>query len=412
VGGRWSPSVPSNRRALTFIFITVFLDLLGGGLLVPVIPYLVRPYRTDAMTVALLAVSFSAAQFLAGPALGALSDRIGRRPVLVLSVLGSACGYFLFGFATALWMLFAARLLDGVTGGNLSTAQAYIADVTPPSERGRAFGLIGAAFGLGFVFGPAIGGVLSHVSLQAPAFAAGGLSLVTAAFGAFVLPESLPPERRRKGIRWRDLDPIRQIGGALSRPGLRGLLVAVFALNFAFSGLQTNFALFTLTRFGLGPSQNAVFFTVIGLLAVVMQGGVVGRVLKRAPERSVAMVGLGIMSCGFLSLALVPRAWMIFACIVLISVGSGLSNPTLTGMISKRVSHDEQGSILGATQSIGGITRIAGPAWAGLVFDAFGTGAPYATGAVWILAALGAVRASGGPGAPATDASPPPAGPV
>ena len=230
------------------------------------------------MTVGLLALSFAAAQFLATPALGLVSDRIGRRPVLILSVLGSGLAYVVFGFAHALWLLFAARIVDGLTGGNISAAQAYIADVTPPSARAKNMGLIGAAFGLGFIFGPALGGLLARISLETPAFAAGGLSLVTAAFGYFVLPESLPPERRRREpLRLAELNPARQVGAALLRPELRPFLFALFALNFALSGLQTNFAVFTLTRFGLGPEQNAVIFSFLGIVAALMQGVVMRR---------------------------------------------------------------------------------------------------------------------------------------
>jgi multidrug resistance protein len=192
-----SPETPkASRGGLVFVLATAFLDMLGAAILIPVLTYIVRLYNTDALVVGLLSVVYSAAQFGAAPILGWLSDRYGRRPVLLLSVLGSALGYFLFGIGGALWVLFLSRLIDGITGGNISTAQAYIADVTPPQDRAKNFALMGAVFSLGFVLGPAIGGVLGQFNVILPALAAGTLSLLSVIFGYFMLPESLPKERR------------------------------------------------------------------------------------------------------------------------------------------------------------------------------------------------------------------------
>jgi MFS family permease len=378
----------TDRRALAFIFAAVFLDLLGAGLLLPIIPFYVRQFAPDALTVGLLALSFAAAQFLATPALGVVSDRVGRRPVLVLSVLGSGVAYLVFGFAHALWLLFAARIVDGLTGGNISAAQAFIADVTAPHERAKNMGLIGAAFGLGFIFGPALGGLLAHISLQAPAFAAGGLSLMTACFGYFVLPESLPRgKRRREPIRLRELNPAGQVGAALGRPELRPFLLALLAINFTLSGLQTNFAVFTLARFGLGPSENAYVFTMLGVVAALMQGVVMRRLVEKFPERPLAGAGLALMTAGLLLLAGSSALWMVYAAVAVTAIGSGMAAPTLTGIVSRRVSGSEQGAILGANQSLNSLTRIFGPLWAGAVFDRVGWGAPYWTAAVGVAAA-------------------------
>ncbi|MBW4561624.1 MAG: MFS transporter [Mojavia pulchra JT2-VF2] len=374
---------------MIFIFITLFLDLLGSGLLVPVIPFLVREYSKDALTIGLLAVSFSAAQFIASPVLGVLSDRYGRRPVLLISLLGTTLGYFIFGFANALWLLFAARLLDGFTGGNISTAQAYIADISPPQDRAKNFGLIGAAFGLGFIFGPALGGLLGQISLQAPAFAAGILSLATTIFGFFALPESLPPQKRlQRPIRLKELNPIAQVGDVLQRPVLRGLLLANFAKNFAFSGLQTNFALFTFVRFGLGSGANGAIFSYIGVLAALMQGLIVRRLVKHFREEQLAVVGFGMMAVGFSLISFVPTIWMLYPALTFIPVGSGLVTPTLMGLISKQVAIQEQGTILGASQAIASLTQVVAPVWAGAVFDYVGIGAPYWTGAIWLVVAV------------------------
>jgi MFS family permease len=379
----------AQRRTLTFVFLTVFLDLLGAGILIPILPYLVRQFRTDAFTVGLLSVSFSAAQFFAAPVLGVLSDRFGRRPVLLFSILGSAVGYFLFGWAGTLWLMYFARIVDGVTGGNISTAMAAIADISDPKDRAKNFGLIGMAFGLGFIIGPALGGLLSKVSLQAPAYGAACISLVTAAFGYFALPETLPPEKRRKGgAAWADLSPFRPIAAALERPQLRLLLGALFFLNFAFTALQTNFSNFTMERFQFTAEQNAWVFAFIGLMVAILQGGVVRRLLPVFGEVRLAVVGFLVFIAGFLVLAAAWIPWWVYPSMALISVGSAFTNPTLNAMISRRASAVEQGSILGTTQSVLSLTRVFGPAWAGLVFDHFGSGAPYWTGAAFIGLAL------------------------
>ncbi len=389
---------PPPRRALLFIFAAVFLDLLGAGLLLPIIPYYVRQFDKDALTVGLLALSFAAAQFLATPALGLVSDRIGRRPVLIFSVLGSGLAYLVFGMAHALWLLFVARIADGLTGGNISAAQAYIADVTTPHDRAKNMGLIGAAFGLGFIFGPGLGGLLARISLQAPAFAAGGLSLLTAGFGYFVLPESLPPERRRREpIRLRELNPAKQVGAALRRPELRRFLLALFALNFALSGLQTNFPVFTLTRFGLGPEQNALIFTFLGVTAALMQGVAIRRLVKWFRAKPLAVTGLALMTGGLLVLAFSSALWMVYAAVATTAIGSGMATPTLTGAVSRSVSALEQGTILGASQAFTSLTRIFGPLWAGLAFDHAGPGAPYWTSAVVVFAAMVMIATSAGP---------------
>jgi len=385
----------AGRRPLTFIFLTVFLDLLGVGILVPVLPFIVAQFRTDALTVGLLSLTFAAAQFLASPVLGAWSDRVGRRKVLLMSVLGTSVGYFIFGAAQVLWLLFLARLIDGFTGGNVSTAQAYIADVSAPEDRAKNFGLIGAAFGLGFIIGPALGGILSHWSLRAPAYAAGVLSLVTVTFGFLVLPESLPAERRIKApFRLGDLHPLGHLGEAVRRPGIARIFAAFFAMNFAMSGLQSNFAVFTHARFGLGPQGNALLFTLVGVVGVLVQGVLLRRIPTAGHERPIAMAGLLLMALGFASTAFVPAIAWLYPAIALLALGSAAAGPMLTSEVSRSVTGSEQGWVLGSLQSVASLTRIAGPLWAGLVFDHIGPGAPYWSGALWVLAGLGAASLS------------------
>lgn len=378
-----------QRRTLIFVFLTVFLDLLGAGILIPILPYLVRQFRSDAFTVGMLSVAFSAAQFLAAPVLGALSDRIGRRPVLLFSILGSALGYFLFGIAGSLWVMFIARIIDGATGGNISTAMAAIADTSEPEDRAKNFGLIGMAFGLGFIIGPALGGVLSKISIQAPAYGAACISLLTATFGYFKFPETLPPDRRKLGIvSTAEANPFQSVAGALARPEIRMILIALFFLNFAFAGLQTNFSVYTIDRFQFGPDDNAWVFAFIGLLAAVMQGVVVRRLLPILGERPMAIQGFFYFFIGFGFVAFAPSAIWLFPGVALIAIGSSFTNPTLNGFISQRSPANEQGSILGTTQSVLSLTRVAGPAWAGVVYDRFGVSSPYWTGAAFIALAL------------------------
>ncbi len=386
-----TPSPPS-RHALALIFATIFLDLLGIGILVPVIPFLVRRFESDALTVGLLALSFSAAQFLAAPMLGVLSDRFGRRPVLLLSLLGSAFGYFLFGWAGMLWIMFLGRIIDGFTGGNISAAQAYIADISPPQDRAKNFGLVGAAFGLGFIIGPALGGVLAKISLAAPAYGAGILALITMAFGYFLLPESLTAENRRvQPLLPADLNPFTHAMKALQRNDLWPILLAFFFMNFAFSGLQTNFAVYTADKLGMGPEGNAAVFAYIGVIAVIMQAVIVRRLSRHYPDRHLAAVGIAIMSCGFLATAWAHDLFSLYVACTLTPIGSGLTTPTLTSLLSKLVTAREQGWALGASQSAASLARIAGPVWAGLVYDHISQGAPYWTGAIWMVLTLGVV---------------------
>lgn len=382
----------ANKKAISLIFVIVVLDLMGAGILVPVIPYIVREFRTDAATVGWLSTSFSIAQFLASPVLGVLSDRYGRRPVLLLSILGTAFGYFLFGAGGSLTVLFIARIIDGATGGNISTAQSYIADITPPEDRAKSFGLIGAAFGLGFIAGPALGGVLSHISLQAPAYAAGVLALATCIAGYFTLPESLPASHRRTHpFTAADINPFQLVATGLRRHGLRALMAAIFLINFAFSGLQSNFAVFTMVRFHLGPSGNAVLFAFLGFLAAFFQGYLIRRMIPRFGEFRLAAWGLLISAFGFLFIAASTLVWMLYAAIAVIALGNSFATPSLTGLVSKQVSAREQGFFLGVTQSVAAFTRVLGPVWAGLSFDWWGPPSPYWTGALIILAGVAAV---------------------
>lgn len=374
------------------VFFTIFLDILGFGILVPVIPFLVRPFDASAMAVGLLTMSFSIAQFFASPVLGALSDRHGRRPVLLISIFGAAVAYVAFGLATALWVFFAARIVDGLTGGNISTAQAYIADVSAPENRSKNFGMIGAAFGAGFIIGPAIGGVVSHISYSAPAFLAGALCLLSCLFGYFILPESLPPERRTAApFTWREMNPFGRLGYFLARPALVANFTLLLMQGLAMNILRSNFMVYARDKFGYNPSQVGYLYTYLGILVVLTQAVIVRRLAPKLGDRTTALIGFCVMLLGFAWMATSPGVWPIFGIMPLVAIGNGLVYPTVSAMSSHAVDGHEQGGVMGAQQSMSSLTMITGPFVAGWSYDRIGTGAPYAIAAV--CAAVGIILA-------------------
>ena len=371
--------------SLAFLFITVFVDMIGYGIVIPLLPFYVQQYVPGAVLIGLLGSLYAAMQFFGGPFLGGLSDRIGRRPVLLLCLFGTSLAYLLLGLADTLLLLVAAVALAGAAGGTLATAQAYIADSTEPADRARGLGLIGAAFGLGLIAGPILGGTLSLFSLGAPAFAASALALCNMAFGFFVLPESLPIMSRTPTPILR-LNPISQLGGVLGISGIRTLLLAVFLLNLSFAGLLTNFPLFSNVRFGWDATANAFFFAFVGVCAVLTQGVLLGRLQPRFGEKRLLLGGLALMALNLVLMALIPFGWMLYPVVGILAVGTGLAIPSLTALISRRVSEREQGKVMGGQQAILSLTLILGPVIAGLAFDHLGVPAPYWIGG--LLAAL------------------------
>ena len=384
-----TPSSKLHKRALVLMLFTIFLDVLGIGVLAPVIPYLLQPYNKSALIVGTLMMSFSVAQFLASPVLGALSDRFGRRPILLISILGSSIAYFTFGFATALWVFFVARIVDGLTGGNISTAQAYITDITPHKDRSKTFALIGAVFGAGFIIGPAMGGLLSYVSLQAPAFASGTLSLLACIFGYFMIPETLTPTRRSKHLKWQEMfNPIAQLWRYISDRKVMLIFSARFILMFAMTVMRSNFLVYARDRLGLGPHQVGYFYAFLGFLIVSVQGGVVRRLAPIWGDRMMTLVGFISMIIGFIGMGFEPNAWGVGVCMLFIGSGHGLSFPALTGLASKSVGDHEQGAVLGAQQSVNSLAMIIAPFIAGLAFDHISMGAPYIIAAVLLVPAI------------------------
>lgn len=366
---------------LIFIFITVFVDMLGYSMMIPLLPFFVLRNGGNAAIAGGLGSFYALLQLFSGPVLGSLSDRIGRKPVLLACLGGTAAAYALFGLAGSLWMLFAAVLLDGLTGNNLTTAYAYIADVTDETNRARGMGLVGAAFGLGLMGGPALGGLLSDFGLSVPAFTAAAIALLNVLYGWLFLPESLPPARR--SVKPVSFNALAQLRDLFDHTPIRRLLAAIFILNLAFSGLQTNFPLFSNARFDWDPRQNGLFFAYVGVVAVFVQGFLYGHVQSRLGERRLALGGLGLMALGLAGVAAAPAAWMLYLAVGLAALGSGVSIPSLTALISLRVPASAQGQLMGGQQALLSLTNILGPALAGLSFQYIAIPAPY-----WLGSAL------------------------
>jgi len=376
-----------RRSPLVFLFVTVFVDMIGYGIVVPLLPFYAELYASGALLVGLLGSLYAAMQFAGGPFLGGLSDRHGRRPVLLLCLLGTSLAYLLLGLAQTLTFLVLAVVLAGATGGTLATAQAYIADSTTKEDRARGLGLIGAAFGLGLMAGPALGGLLSLHSLSAPALFASALALTNFAFGYLTLPESHPPHLRKRVSLFR-LDPISQLARILKMRNLRALLVAVLLINLALAGLVNNFPLFSHVRFGWGTTSNAFFFAFVGVCAVVTQGYLIGRLQPRFGESRLLVGGLALVSLDLVLVALVPSGVLLYPVVGLLALGMGLAIPSLTALISNRTLAEAQGRLMGGLQAILSLAMILGPALAGFAFDYVGIPAPYLIGGMLSILAL------------------------
>lgn len=378
----------AKKRTLGIIFFVMLMDIVGLSILFPVAPFIVGRYSPDAINVTLLTVIYAGAQFVAAPVLGRLSDRFGRKPVLLLSVFGSAIGYFVFGIGGALWILFVSRLVDGITAGNLSTASAVIVDVSAPEERAKNFTLIGMAYGFGFIVGPAIGGALGQISLDAPAFAAGVVALISCVLIAFALPETLPPSRRNtERMTAASLNPLASIGQMTRKPGL-GLLLLVYCLfNFAFDGNNSIAGVFVTQKFNAQPWQLSLFLVVAGVATAVVQAVLVGKVMPRVGEKRMAIVSLLSQGIGGLLIFIAPVLWMLFPIGFAQSALGGFIFPAMGTLIANRVNEREQGSLAGVNAALAGLMSAIGPLFAGLVYDRAFAGAPYVIGAVVLAAA-------------------------
>jgi len=376
-----------RRSPLVIIFITVFIDLVGFGIVIPVLPLYAERFGASPLIVGFLLAIYSAMQAICAPLLGKLSDRIGRRPVLLFSLLGTSVGFLLMGFAHTLWLLFVARIIDGITGGNISTASAYIADVTPPEQRSRGMGLIGAAFGLGFIFGPAIGGVLSHVSLAAPFLFAAALAAGNALAAYLLLPESLSIERRRQA---RQHISILQIFKEANSWSLIAVIATYFVTTVAFSLVTATYPLFTERRFGYGATQNGYIFACQGILAAIIQGGLLGWLVKLFNDKALVVVGAALLAASLFALPMSVSAMGLLIITAGMAIGHGLVAAPLNGLASKDVGAASQGRVLGVMQSAASLARIIGPVLGGglLNHDALYAAAQFGRTPYWAGGAI------------------------
>jgi DHA1 family tetracycline resistance protein-like MFS transporter len=364
-----------KKRLFSVIFV-VFVDLLGFSLILPLLPYYADTFGADEFTTGLLVASYAAMQLIGAPMLGRLSDRYGRRPMLLISIFGAFLGFLLLGFANALWMLFASRMLSGFMGGNLSVAQAYIADVTDEKNRSKGLGLVGAAFGLGFIIGPVTGGFLSQWGYDVPSFAAAGLSAINLILVAAWLPESLSEEKRAAMPEKRPGFTFSALGAALKRPFSGSLLITRFFFGLAFAIFQTIFALYALKKFQLDARNTGFILTYVGVLSVFVQGFLIGRLTQRFREDLLIAVSIVIMAAALLGWAIVPSVFWLMVILTPTAIAGGILNTVLASTLTKAVQTQEVGGILGLSASIESLTRVIAPTLGGALLGSLGTWAP------------------------------------
>ncbi len=379
----------TGRGRLAVIFFTVFIDLIGFGIIMPILPYYAQEFGAKGLGFGALVFAFSGMQFLATAVLGRLSDRIGRRPIILTTTLLNAAGYLLFAFAGSYPLLLFARIISGFAGGNISAAQAYIADITPPAQRSRGMGMLGAAFGLGFTLGPGIGGAAAYLGgHMAPGIVAAVLSLANFVSAYFILPESLAVEHRAR----RRLLDFGHIGEVLSRKRLRPLMAVWGLAPFAFAGYTVALPLYAQRAFGWTATQLSVFFIEVGLTSAVVQGLLFGKLAPRFGERRLLLVGLFGMALGIGGVPFLPSGLALYVWTFILAFSNSLFAPAATGLVSVYAGPAEQGTVLGSAQAIAALGRSLGPLALGFGYDWLGGTTTFVTaGAVMALAGLTAV---------------------
>ena len=361
------PGAAPQRRAaaMPFILITVLIDMMAIGLIIPVLPLVVgsftRSPAEQAFWFGVVSLTFGIANFFGAPVLGGLSDRYGRRPVLLLGFAGLALSFIVTGLATALWMLIAVRVVSGAMQANSAVANAYVADITPPEERARRFGLLGAMFGLGFILGPVLGGLLGAIDIHLPFFAAGALAVMNWLYGFFVLPESLPAERRRP-FDWRRANPVASLKGLTSLQGV-GPLVAVIGLAaLAQFTLHSSWVLYTTFKFGWGPADNGWSLFAVGVMSVFVQGFLLKHLLRRWRPESLARFGLVASALSYLGFGLATEGWMMYPVIILGNLLGGSAQAAMQSLVSNAAQSHEQGRTMGSVASLNSMMAVLAPA--------------------------------------------------
>ena len=392
------PNKRLQRAPLLLIFFTVFIDLVGFGLIIPVMPTYAQELNANGFLVGLLIASYSFMQFLLMPFWGRLSDHVGRRPILLLSLFTSAIGYLVWGFSNSLAMLFASRIIAGAGNANIAVAQAYVADVTTAENRAKGMGVIGAAFGLGFVLGPALGGLFLGThwlpleqfnggikGLQLVGYLAAGMSLLDLVLTYFLLPE--PEKRSTAGTERFSLNPSFYLE-SLKNPNLRTSLAIFFVSTFAFANMEATLVLLTHQQYAFTPHQNSLMFAYIGLLIVFIQGGMIHRLSKKYGEKKLIAIGTLLVALGLILTPLTNDLKVLYFALALLAFGSGINTPSNQSIVSKMAPADKVGGVLGIGQSLSTLGRILGPAVGGAAFQYLGTASPYYIGAVAMVVAF------------------------
>jgi len=380
--GRMSP--------LLAIFVVVVVDLIGFGLYIPLLPFYAESFDAAPWLVGLAMATYSCTQFLSAPFWGFISDRHGRRPVLMVGMAGSMLSYVWLGHADGLTELFLARALNGLMAGNIAAAFAYVADVTSRETRAKGMGIVGAAFGLGFIAGPAIGGLLAgsdpaNADFFRPAMAAAGLSALALCLTFLLIREARTPDavaeagQASRASRWA------QIRAGLATPGLGGLLLLILMATFVFAGLESTFAMWSRRQFGWGPEQNGYLFAGVGLMSALIQGGLIGRLSRRFGERRLVVAGAAALAAGLVVLPFAASIAVLAAAMAVATFGFSILTPSLNTLVSLQADEHNQGSALGLTRSMSTLARILGPAWAGSMFSLLGKDSPYFLGAVLMI---------------------------
>ncbi len=357
-----------NKRQLILIFIFVFLDLLGYSLILPLLPFYASDFGATLALVGLLGTVNGLGQLIAAPIIGRLSDRYGRRPLLIVSIAGTIIGFLMLGFAKSLWMIFLSRAVDGLLGGNTALARAYITDVTEPKERAKSLGLIGAAFGLGFIIGPVMGGVLSQFGLNIPALVGAGLSILSLIAVVVWLPESLPPEDRQE----RKRNPhtafnLTNLLDELRRPCVGPLLMIRLFYSFAFTLFQSNFSLYAKEVLGLTVQNTGLVLTYVGFLSVLVQGFAIGKLTKTFKERSLIVTSILMLAVSLLVWGFTRDIWLLLVILAPVALGAGILNTLLTSQLTKAVYKEDVGGTLGLSNSMQTVAQIVTPGMGGLL---------------------------------------------